>query len=91
MIYIHEIAVALQKSPFGCKKSPVECGGVLQADGIAIMALTAPCVATDVNRVCQECIRRWRHQCNSAKWKVLVLGESCRGKKLTCILCEMEK
>ena len=35
MIYIHELAVALQKSPFGCKIGPIERGSIPQADDIA--------------------------------------------------------
>ena len=39
-VYIHGVAAAMQKSPFGCRIGPVEVGDVLRADVMAIMALS---------------------------------------------------
>ena len=39
MVFIHDLAVSLQSSPYGCKVGQVPCGGILQADDIALMAL----------------------------------------------------
>jgi hypothetical protein len=79
MMYIHDLAVTLQSSQYGCKVGQVSCGGVLQADDIVIMALT-PLALQNLLLICEDYSRNWRYKYNPIKSKILVFGEGPRTK-----------
>ena len=57
----------------------VPCGGILQADDIAIMALT-PVGLQNVLLLCENYSQKWRYKYHPAKSKVLIFGEGNRAK-----------
>jgi hypothetical protein len=80
MLYIHDLAVTLQMSIFGCKLGQVRCGGILQADDIALMALT-PDALQELLTICEAYSCKWRYRYNPLKSKVVVFNETQRRKE----------
>jgi hypothetical protein len=80
MVFIHNLSVTLHSSPFGCKLGQVSCGGILQADDIAIMALT-PFALQELIKICEVYSNTWRYKYNPVKSKVIVFGETQRSKQ----------
>jgi hypothetical protein len=80
MMYIHELAQALQTSALGCKVGNVSIGGVLQADDIAIMALT-PSALQALLTICETYSNVWRYRYNPVKSKILVFSNRQRSKR----------
>jgi hypothetical protein len=80
MVYIHNLAEDLQSSAFGCKLGQVPCGGILQADDIALMALTQVSLQKLLN-MCEDYGKKWRFKYNPAKCKIIVFNESQRSKE----------
>jgi hypothetical protein len=81
MLYVHDLAVSLLQSDFGAKIGQTLCGAVLQADDIALSALTVSGLQSMV-KCCEQYSRYWRFNYNPVKSKVLVFGESVRRKQL---------
>jgi hypothetical protein len=85
MVYIHDLAVALQSSDFGCKLGQVSCGEVLRADDISVMALT-PYALQELLNICEAYSTKWRYRYNPIKSKVIVFGQHQRSKQCLQLL-----
>jgi hypothetical protein len=79
MLFIHDLAMSLQNSSHGAKIGNVSCGAVLQADDIALVALTAQSLQELIS-LCEQYSVTWRFRYNHTKAKALVFGESARRK-----------
>ena len=80
MLYIHDLAVSLLQCESVARVGQVQCGAVVQADDIALAALTVDGLQTMVS-CCETYSKLWRFSYNPVKTKMLVLGESVRRKQ----------
>jgi hypothetical protein len=79
MAYIHDLSLSLIRSKSGAKVRQTPCGAILQADDIALAALT-PAALQDLVTICEQYSYKWRFNYNPIKSKVLVFGKSVKEK-----------
>jgi hypothetical protein len=89
MLYIHDLAVSLAVSDSGAKVSHIACGAVLQADDIALSALT-PRGLQSLVFSCETYGKRWRFRYNPVKSKVLIFSNSKRKKQYKKEQCKIK-
>jgi hypothetical protein len=77
MLYIHDLAETLINSNCVARVGQVPCGAVLQADDIALAALTVSGLKSLVS-YCELYSKQWRFLYNPVKSKMLIFGKASR-------------
>ncbi len=66
MLYVHDLAEELKMSHHACQIGIVPCGGILQAEDIALMSLN-PCSLQHLMYICERYSRKWWYNYNPVK------------------------
>jgi hypothetical protein len=79
LVFNNDVIKQLRDSGLGAKVGDIYCGSPVQADDLALIALTGSGLQGMMN-ICYKYSRLWRYLYNTSKTRILVRGESRRKK-----------
>ena len=87
LLFINDLLVELRNSGIGARVCDEWCGAVVQADDMALIALTI-CGLQCMMDICNTYSQKWRYSYNSTKSKITVHGEKEAVKKKRQLTCK---
>ena len=75
LLYINGLIEELRASGLGCYMEDIYCGVLVQADDVALLALSPNHLQKMIN-ICYEYSIKWRYRLNPSKTQTMVFGET---------------